>query len=718
MAYNGYSAATPSNPGHVFATTDGGAAAGRTSAATCRTFRSTRSRSTRRTRTRSTPRTDVGPMVTYDGGAHWALLGSGMPTVAVWQIEHGPAAPHPGGRHARARRLPHRRHTARPCRRWCVTKVDAGVPVGPASNLDYTITVQNIGNGDATGVTHHRSDAEEHELRVRGRRRHAVAAASVTWSGLTRPAGRQRLGAPDGAGSTRSSRSKVTSDHQRRRPGHVRRRAVHDRLARRDDDRAGLRGQRRAGDADRRRAGRQQRDVPRSTSRTSASRPTATRCRARAARTPVSFLDSTCTTPRADDAYAWRPATSTTSASRSRCPADATDGETNTATVTATSVGNPSTSASATVKTIAVTKDTLLVDEDGNAPDVQSLLRRRADARPASRSHVGPRGDQHAAAGLPDRPPERRLVHRQQLPRPAPARTRASSRRSSTAAGTCSCPGRTSSTRRPGRRRSCTTTCTSPGTGPRPRTTSPPTNVHGVSGSPVTDGIGTVPLDHSVLGDAFMDQITPNGGAAAGVHGRRAARPDALSYADPSGYKVVFAAFPIEEYGTAADKADLDDQGDGLLRLVSRPSRPGAPTRSSRPPGPRYPSPMRLGASAAGGAGVARRRQRRYDDRLHPEPAGRGAERRGRPWLLPRRALRPAGGPLDVPRVPPHRPRDGAAPPRPQRRLRNPPDARAGTGSSLGAERSARPKLVPAVVQVPRTGLRRVTVHVVRPAAP
>ena len=37
--------------------------------------------------------------------------------------------------------------------------------------------------------------------------------------------------------------------------------------------------------------------------------------------------------------------------------------------------------------------------------------------------------------------------------------------------------------------------------------------VTGVTGNPVTDGIGTVPLDHSVLGATFEDEITPNGGA-------------------------------------------------------------------------------------------------------------------------------------------------------------------------------------------------------------
>ena len=38
----------------------------------------------------------------------------------------------------------------------------------------------------------------------------------------------------------------------------------------------------------------------------------------------------------------------------------------------------------------------------------------------------------------------------------------------------------------------------------------PTDTVTGVTGNPVTDGIGTVPLDHSVLdGATFEDQITP-----------------------------------------------------------------------------------------------------------------------------------------------------------------------------------------------------------------
>src|SRR5205823_1559387 len=53
-------------------------------------------------------------------------------------------------------------------------------------------------------------------------------------------------------------------------------------------------------------------------------------------------------------------------------PEGASDGDVNTATVKATSVASSSVSASSTIQTIAVTKAWLLVDGDGNIPDVQS----------------------------------------------------------------------------------------------------------------------------------------------------------------------------------------------------------------------------------------------------------------------------------------------------------------------------------------------------------
>ena len=53
--------------------------------------------------------TDVGPFVTNDGGASWQPLGTGMPKVAVWQLDYDPRQRRARRRHPRPRRL----HAAR-----------------------------------------------------------------------------------------------------------------------------------------------------------------------------------------------------------------------------------------------------------------------------------------------------------------------------------------------------------------------------------------------------------------------------------------------------------------------------------------------------------------------------------------------------------------------------------------------------------------------------
>jgi hypothetical protein len=79
--------------------------------------------------------------------------------------------------------------------------------------------------------------------------------------------------------------------------------------------------------------------------------------------------------------------------------------------------------------------------------------------------------------------------------------------------------------------------------------------VHGVAANPVTNGIGTVPLDHSVLGATFEDEITPIA-PATGAFTDDTGATDGLTVAADN-YKVVFLAFPMEAYGSAQDKADL-----------------------------------------------------------------------------------------------------------------------------------------------------------------
>jgi hypothetical protein len=76
-----------------------------------------------------------------------------------------------------------------------------------------------------------------------------------------------------------------------------------------------------------------------------------------------------------------------------------------------------------------------------------------------------------------------------------------------------------------------------------------------VAGNPVSDGIGAVPLDHSVLNATFEDQVTPIAPATAAFTDDSSAT-DALTVMAGS-YRVVFLAFPFEAYGTAAEKTDL-----------------------------------------------------------------------------------------------------------------------------------------------------------------
>ena len=224
------------HPGHVFATTDGGQT-GRTSAATCRTSRSTRSSLDPSYPNTLYAGTDVGPFVTYNGGAHWAALGTGMPTVAVWQLDldplhriiaagtHGrgafrlgdtaPAAPAlvvvegRRGRPGRAGEQPRlhdhaAEHRQRPAHRRDDHRPDPGAT--RASSPPSNGGTLNERHGDVVGPE-------------RARR---AAASSVHADGEHR----------------RRAQEEGHVDHERRRQGNVRPGPVHDRLAGRDADRA------------------------------------------------------------------------------------------------------------------------------------------------------------------------------------------------------------------------------------------------------------------------------------------------------------------------------------------------------------------------------------------------------------------------------------------------------------------------------------------------
>jgi hypothetical protein len=270
---------------------------------------------------------------------------------------------------------------------------------------------------------------------------------------------------------------------------------------------------------------------------------------------PVRFLDPTCTT--ASTSTATVPA----GGSADVCvmvdvPPSASDGDTSTATVTATSVGSSAVTASGTVTTIAVTKDTLLVDEDGNAPDVQPIYKAALDAA----------GVDYAVWDLatsPNLPSGYLNAHTNVVwftgnSYPGPVTPYEGVLKSFLdGGGDLLMSGQDILDQAAGTTAFVHDYLHIDWDGTDRQNDQATDAVHGVTGSPVTDGIGAVPLDHSVLKAAFEDQITPIGTATPAFTDDSSAT-DALSFDGGSGsYKVVFLAFPLEAYGAATDKTDL-----------------------------------------------------------------------------------------------------------------------------------------------------------------
>jgi hypothetical protein len=263
---------------------------------------------------------------------------------------------------------------------------------------------------------------------------------------------------------------------------------------------------------------------------------------------PVSFFDSTCTTP-ATTTPAVAPGS--TAAVCVKVITGATG--TNTATVTATSTASPGVSATASIKTIAVTVDTLLVDNDNNSPDVQGVYTTALTSK-------GVQFDTWDLGTDSNLPRNYLVAHKNVVwftgnSYPAPI-TPYEQRLQAflDAGGRLLMSGQDILDQAAGTTAFVHDYLHITWDGSETQNDKGTDAVHGVAGNPVTNGIGTVPLDHSVLGAEFEDRITPNDGALTAFTDD-AAQPDALSFAGT--YKVVFLAFPLEAYGTAADKADL-----------------------------------------------------------------------------------------------------------------------------------------------------------------
>jgi photosystem II stability/assembly factor-like uncharacterized protein len=544
VAYSGFNDATPQHSGHVFRTLDGGVSWVNISGNLPDVPVNSVILDPSYSHTLYVG-TDIGPFVTNNGGANWTALGTGIPPVAIWQLDLDPAhrllAAGTHGRGAWSIK------DAATVPALVLSKIDAGKPVGPASHLDYTLTLRNIGNAAATGVTIFdpiplNTSFVSAQDGGKGNR------AFVSWTGLTVPAG--------GAVSVHFTVS--ISEALRKNVESI----VNDGFAATSAEGMSATGSPTVtpiappfavalSPATQTDGGRNGTSVKYHVTVQNNGFQPDTYALSAASTYAVHFLDSACALPASSVSVP-------SGASADVCisvdvPASAPNAEVNTATVTARSSGSPTVTASGTVKTIAVSVDTLLVDNDDNNPDVQGIYKTALTTAGLTYSVW----DLKADAALPTNYVKafKSVYWFTGNSYPGPILPYEATLKSFLDGG-----GRLFVSGQDLLDQAAGTTTfvhdylhvTWDGT--ETQNDKPTANVHGVAGSPVTNGIGTVPLDHSVLGAAFEDRVTPNGGALVAFTDDTA-QANGLSFSGT--YKVVFLAFPLESYGTAVQKADL-----------------------------------------------------------------------------------------------------------------------------------------------------------------
>jgi len=549
VAYSSFNASTPGQPGHVFRTFDGGQTwadvSGNLPDAPVNSI----------VLDPSYPNTlyagtDVGPFVTYNGGVDWYELGQGFPIIAINQLDldssHRLMA---AGTHGRgAFSLTDDAGNAAPA--LVISKVSADVPVGPSSELQYMITVKNEGNADAMDVVV--SDpVPANTSFASASDGGALVGNVVTWPAVDIAAG---------SSITRTLTVSIAD-------------ALKNKIKSTVND--GFRADASGGFyttgspvvtpiAD-----------PYAVGVTPATQTTGAKVgnsayyivnvtnlgyntdsynmSASGGIYTLSLLDATCTSALATTS-SLAPGASADVCVSVDVPANAPNSEVNTSNIIATSVGDPSVSSSAAVITIAVgaNTNTLLVDGDGNIPDVQSNY---TDALTAAGVSFNV-WDLSADSNIP-------LSYMQafdnivwftgniwpgpMLPYEAKLITYLDG------GGNLFLSGQDILDQGAGTTTFAHDYLHVDWDGSETQNDIFTVNINDVAGT-LTDGLGTVALDHNVLGAAYEDQITPNGTAVT-IFTDDATEANGLSYSD--GYKVVFIVFPFEGYGSATDQADL-----------------------------------------------------------------------------------------------------------------------------------------------------------------
>jgi uncharacterized repeat protein (TIGR01451 family) len=560
VSYAGFNPSTPQRPGHVFATIDGGKKwtniSGNLPDLPVNSV----------ILDPSYPNTlyvgtDVGTYVTYNRGGSWSPLGTGMPNVATWQLDLNPSDTQRvlvAGTHGRGAFRLNDQSPAIPA--LVVSKVDAHVPVGPSSKLDYTITLKNIGNADATGVKIV-DPIPANTSFVSADNSGTLQNGAATWTGLTVPkAGSSGTPGVPGViqlhftvGIANALQNKVKT-------------ITNDDITVTSAQGAGTTGSPTitpiappfsvaVAPATQTDGGRPGTNVDYKLTLTNLGFNSDTyKLSSTGGTWTTSYLDATCTNPLAGDSTDVVPSGGSTQVCvRVAIPANAADGATNNATVAATSLGDPAVAGTATIKTIAVAVATLLVDNDTNAPiDSKTLI------EPALTSA----GMAHQVWDLnvDEKLPLNYLLSFDNVvwftgnSYPGPILPYEDELTAFLDAGNnLFMSGQDILDQAAGTTAFVHNYLHVNWDGTEVQNDKDTTNVHEVAGT-LTAGVGTVPVSSAVLGNNFEDRITPIAPATA-VFTDDSGAADGLSFSGT--YKVVFLAFPFEAYGTAAQKTDL-----------------------------------------------------------------------------------------------------------------------------------------------------------------
>lgn len=548
-AFGGFNTDTPLHQGHLFATTDGGHTWTDISGSLPDVPVDTVELDPSNPKTLWVG-TDVGPFVTHTGGSTWHALGTGMPKVAVWQLDYDAsndvlaAGTHGRGAYTLST------GTSKPA--LVVSTKDTGAPVGPGSDLTYKLTVRNIGSADATDVRVV-DPVPPHTVSVSAQDGGYFTNGTVVWPHLAVAAGdsvtvtftvriRPNIAASvgritndgvvvtakgQGASTTGSPHATFISP-----PNAVS-------VSPDADTEAGKDGQ----DA------------------TFIEHVTNDGYRTDSFDVGVSgntwdatVYDSTCTTE-ITTTPSVAAGDTTDVCVKVSVPSGTAEQATDGLTFTATSTEDPSATATADLTAMAVQYDTLLVDEDTNKPvDSAPYYKDALDANSVNYGYWD-------LAQNADIPASYLAAHQNVVwftgnSYPGPLGPYENELKSFLdGGGRLFMSGQDILDQAAGTTSFVRDYLHIDWDGTEAQNDKPTSAVHSVSGNPVTDGIGDVPIDHSVLNAAFEDEITPTS-PATGAFTDDNSQTDALTVAD-SGYKVVFLAFPFEAYGNASQKADL-----------------------------------------------------------------------------------------------------------------------------------------------------------------